>query len=85
MDYTNIDCQKRIIKIFLNSVFIYDDKVVLTFDYSEDGKVLTLHEIDGGSGHSIRIPSGFVHHETQIRTLHIVRNVFALTKGIPLE
>ena len=26
------------------------------------GKILTLHEIDGGSGHSIRIPSGFVHH-----------------------
>ena len=63
MDYTDIDCQKRLIKIFLNSVFVYDDKVVLTFNYSEDGKVLTLHEIDGGSGHSIRIPSGLVHHE----------------------
>ena len=63
MDYTDIDFQKRLIKIFLNSVFVYDDKVVLTFNYSEDGKVLTLHEIDGGSGHSIRIPSGFVHHE----------------------
>ena len=45
MDYTDIDCQKRLIKIFLNSVFVYDDKVVLTFNYSEDGKVLTLHEI----------------------------------------
>ena len=85
MDCTDINCQKRLIKIFLNPVFVYDDKFVLTFNYSEDGKVLTLHEIDGGSGHSIRIPSGFVHHETQIRTLHIVRNVFALTKGIPLE
>ena len=63
MDYTDIDCQKRLIKIFLNSVFVYDDKIVLTFNYSEDGKILTLHEIDGGSGHSIRIPSGFVHHE----------------------
>ena len=63
MDYTDIDCQKRLIKIFLNSVFVYDDKVVLTFNYSEDGKILTLHEIDGGSGHSIRIPSGLVHHE----------------------
>jgi hypothetical protein len=62
MDYTDIDCQKRLIKIFLNSVFVYDDKVVLTFNYSEDGKILTLHEIDGGSGHSIRIPSGLVHH-----------------------
>ena len=38
MDYTDIDCQKRLIKIFLNSVFVYDDKVVLTFNYSEDGK-----------------------------------------------
>ena len=63
MDYTDVSCQKRLIKVFLNSVFVYDDKVVLTFNYSEDGKVLTLHEIDGGSGHSIRIPSGFVHHE----------------------
>ena len=62
MDYTDMDCQKRLIKIFLNSVFVYDDKVVLTFNYSEDGKILTLHEIDGGSGHSIRIPSGLVHH-----------------------
>ena len=61
MDYTDIECQKRLIKIFLNSVFVYDDKVVLTFNYSEDGKILTLHEIDGGSGHSIRIPSGLVH------------------------
>ena len=63
MDYTDIACQKRLIKIFLNSVFVYDDKVILTFNYSDDGKILTLHEIDGGSGHSIRIPSGLVHHE----------------------
>lgn len=62
MDYTDIDCRKRLIKIFLNSVFVYDDKVVLTFNYSEDGKILTLHEIDGGLGTCIRIPSGLVHH-----------------------
>ena len=85
MDCTNINCQKRFIKIFLNSVFVYDEKVVLTLNYSDDGNVMTLYEIDGGSGHGIRIPSGFVHHEMQIRTLHIVRNVFALTERIPLE
>ena len=61
--YTDMECRKRLIKIFLNSVFVYDDKVVLTFNYSEEVKTLTLHEIDGGSGHSIRIPSGLVHHE----------------------
>ena len=63
MDYTDIDCQKRLIKVFLNSVFVYDDKVVLTFNYSDDNKTMTLHEIDGGLGSCIRIPSGLVHHE----------------------
>ena len=26
MDYSDIECQKRLIKTFLNSVFVYDDK-----------------------------------------------------------
>ena len=63
MDYSDIDCQKRLIKTFLNSVFVYDDKVVLTFNYSGDDRTITLHEIDGGLGHSICIPSCVVHHE----------------------
>ena len=63
MDYSDIDCQRRLIKTFLNSVFVYDDKVVLTFNYSGDDRTITLHEIDGGLGHSICIPSCVVHHE----------------------
>ena len=68
MDYSDTACQKRLIKTFLNSVFVYDDKVVLTFNYSGDDRTITLHEIDGGLGHSIRIPSAVVHHDAQIRT-----------------
>ena len=30
MDVTDEDCQKQLIKIFVNSVFVYDDKVVMT-------------------------------------------------------
>ena len=70
MDYSDIDCQKRLIKTFLNSVFVYDDKVVLTFNYSGDDRTITLHEIDGGLGHSICIPSAVVHHEKTPMLLH---------------
>ena len=63
MDCSDIECQKRMIKTFLNSVFVYDDKVVLTFNYSGDDRTITLHEIDGGLGHSIRIPSAVVHQK----------------------
>ena len=63
MDYSDIDCQKQLIKTFLNSVFVYDDKVVLTFNYSGDDRTITLHEIDGGLEHSICIPSAVVHQK----------------------
>ena len=66
MDYSDIDCQKRLIKTFLNSVFVYDDKVVLTFNYSGDDRTITLHEIDGGLGHSICSPSAVVHQKENL-------------------
>ena len=75
MDYTDIDCQKRLIKTFLNSVFVYDDKVVLTFNYSGDDRTITLHEIDGGLGHSICIPSAVVHHD---KSLLLLQEVFVV-------
>ncbi len=43
--------------VFLvNSVFVYDDKVVLTFDYSGDDRTMTLKEIDTGLQQGVRIP-----------------------------
>ena len=56
MDYTDIECQKRLIKTFLNSVFVYDNKVVLTFNYSGDNRTITLKEIDAGLQQGVRIP-----------------------------
>ena len=63
MDYSDIACQKRLIKTFVNSVFVYDDKVVLTFNYSGDRRTMTLKEIDGGLQQGIRIPRAVVHQE----------------------
>ncbi len=61
-DYSDIDCQKQLIKIFVNSVFVYDDKVVLTFNYSGDNRTITLNEIDAGLEHGIRMPRALFDH-----------------------
>ena len=58
MDYSDIECQKRLIKTFVNSVFVYDDKVVLTFNYSGDDRAITLHEIDAGLRQGVRLSRG---------------------------
>ena len=65
MDYGDVACQKRLIKTFVNSVFVYDDKVVLTFNYSGDRRTMTLKEIDGGLQQGIRIPCAVVHQKSR--------------------
>lgn len=66
MDYTDIECQKRLIKIFVNSIFVYDDKVVLTFNYSGDNRTITLHEIDAGLQQGVRLPRALCHQKQQL-------------------
>lgn len=66
MDYTDEECQKRLIKTLLNSVFVYDDKVVLTFNYSGDDRTITLREIDGGLQQGVRLPRALCHHTRDI-------------------
>ena len=63
MDYTDEDCQKRLIKTFVNSVFVYDDKVVLTFNYSGDDRTITLKEIDAGLQQGVRLPRFMCHQK----------------------
>ena len=63
MDYNDLECQKRLIKTFINSVFVYDDKVVLTFNYSGDNRAITLKEIDAGLQQGIRLPRALSHQK----------------------
>ena len=77
MDYADIACQKRLIKTFVNSVFVYDDKVVLTFNYSGDRRTITLKEIDAGLQQGIRIPCAVVHQP--VRHIGIYCSIIFLT------
>lgn len=48
LDYEDKEAQKRLIATFINSVFVYDGKVVITFNYSGDNRTITLNEVDAG-------------------------------------
>ena len=64
MDHTDVACQKQLIKTFVNAVFVYEDKVVLTFNYSGDDRTITLKEIDGGLQQGVRMPRAVVHQKS---------------------
>ena len=76
MDFTDIDCQKRLIKLFVNSIFVYDDKIVLTFNYSGDNRTITLKEIDAGLEKGVQLPRSLSHHEKSLFCLPDKRDFF---------
>ena len=39
--------KQRLIDIFVNAVYLYDDKLVITFNYKEANKTVTLKEVNG--------------------------------------
>lgn len=45
MDVTDREQRQRLIDSFINAVYLYDDKIVLTFNYKDGSKAITLDEI----------------------------------------
>ena len=62
--------QKRLVDTFINAVFVYDDKVTITFNYSGDNRTVTLAEIDSAENSGeVRMSSVKFHHmKTPLRS-----------------
>ena len=38
--------QRAIIDIFVNAIYLYDDKIVLTYNFKSDSRTITLSDIE---------------------------------------
>lgn len=47
IDITNQEQRQKLIDIFVNAIYLYDDKIVFTFNYKDGTKTVTLAEIEG--------------------------------------
>jgi len=47
LDVTKPEQRQRLIDGFVNAVYLYDDKIILTFNYKEGCKTISLHDIMG--------------------------------------
>lgn len=45
-NFEDKECQKRLVSTFVNAIYLYDDKIILTFNYSGDSRTVTLAEVD---------------------------------------
>ena len=56
-DSKNRDFQKRLIDTFVNSVYVFDDKLVLTYNYQHGTQTISLVEIESALGSDLRCGS----------------------------
>lgn len=45
MDFTDRECQQRLVNTFVNAIFVYDDKIHIAFNWSGDSATITLNDI----------------------------------------
>lgn len=44
-DWSDKETQKRLIQTFVNAVFVYDDHITLTYNFSGDKNIVTLRDM----------------------------------------
>lgn len=55
-DVKDSEQKQRLIDCFVNAVYLYDDKVVLTFNYKDGTKHITFEEIQGSNLDELATP-----------------------------
>lgn len=67
-DMNNRDVQKRLVQIFINAVYVYDDRIKIVCNYTGDGNTITLDVLDSAEQAQVRTQSAMFHHSDQVRT-----------------
>ena len=82
-DYTNPECQKQLIKTFINSVYLYDDHLDINFNYSGSTRAVSLKESEehGGDEKFVRCASSST--ITHTAELFWFANVFQIKIKLP--
>ena len=44
---TKREQRQRLIDSFVNAVYLYEDKIILTFNYKDGSKTITLADVEG--------------------------------------
>ena len=52
-DITNKEQRQRLVDIFVNSIFVFDDHLVITFNYKDGAKTVSLIEVEASGLGSI--------------------------------
>ena len=75
-DITNLEQRQRLIDIFVNSVYVFDSHLVITFNYKDGTKTVTLADVEhaklGSDLKGFGVPCGVFLWDLRIPKGHFV-------------
>lgn len=78
--------RRRLVDTFINSIWLYDDKLVFTYNYSGEGNTVTLDMVNAATGEEENVCSSKARHAppitTKANTVIICAGVFGFVKEI---
>lgn len=66
LDYKDRNCQKKLVAVFVNSIYLYDDKLIIGYNYSSDSEVCDLKNIKNGVRTELAMPCSLKHIRTYL-------------------
>ena len=83
MDYSDRKCQQRLIDVFVNSIYVTDDELVLNFNFGGDKSTLRFPQFKAAEAAGVFGRRAFVSAIKRGYELVFYENVFALILKMP--
>ena len=83
MDYTDRKCQQRLIDVFVNSIYVTDDELVINFNYSGGTEIVSFGEFKAAGDAGVFGCRAFASTIKRAYELCFYGNVFALIVKAP--
>lgn len=85
MDFTDKECQHRLVEIFINSIYVYDDHITINFNFGGEGRTVTFSDMEKLKAGGVFVHRALCSTITRADELCIIwyRFVFAINVEIP--
>jgi hypothetical protein len=85
-DIENSDYRRSLVDIFVNSIFLYEDKIVLTFNWKDGTKTVSLAELEhADTGGEDEVIAANVLNINDFRGSHLVRSSPPISTDIAID
>ena len=69
LDTTNLEHRKRLVDSFINAIYLFDDRIIFTFNYKDGSRTITFDEIENSELCSDLTSLGAPYYDVTLRAV----------------